>query len=40
VPSLGVEQPDPFDASSAQDVSNRARGLVYILANHPDALRR
>ena len=40
VPSLGVEQPDPFDPSNAQDISNRVRGLIYILANHPDALRR
>jgi len=40
VPSLGVEQVDPFDPANAQDISNRVRGLVYILANHPDALRR
>jgi uncharacterized protein (DUF1800 family) len=40
VPSAGVEQPDPFDPANAQDISNRVRGLVYILANHPDALRR
>jgi uncharacterized protein (DUF1800 family) len=40
VPSLGVEQADPFDPANAQDVSNRVRGLVYILANHPDALLR
>ncbi len=40
VPSLGVEQPDPFDPSNASDISNRVRGLVWILANHPDALLR
>lgn len=40
VPSLGVEQADPFDPNNAQDVSNRVRGLVWILANHPDALLR
>jgi hypothetical protein len=40
VPSLGVEQADPFDPANAQDISNRVRGLVYILANHPDALLR
>jgi uncharacterized protein (DUF1800 family) len=40
VPSVGVVQADPFDPANATDVSNRARGLVYILANHPDALRR
>lgn len=36
----GTVQPDPFDPSNAQDVSSRVRGLVYILANHPDALLR
>ena len=40
VPSVGVVQADPFDPANSTDVSNRARGLVYILANHPDALRR
>jgi uncharacterized protein (DUF1800 family) len=40
VPSPGVEQPDPFDPANPQDISNRVRGLVWILANHPDALRR
>ena len=40
VPSLGVEQPDPFDPSNATDISNRVRGLVWILSNHPDALLR
>lgn len=38
VPSVGNVQPDPFDP--ATDVSNRVRGLIYILANHPDALLR
>lgn len=36
----GSVQPDPFDPANAQDISNRVRGLVYILANHPDALLR
>jgi uncharacterized protein (DUF1800 family) len=36
----GTVQPDPFDATNPQDVSSRVRGLVYILANHPDALLR
>ncbi|MBL8730084.1 MAG: DUF1800 domain-containing protein [Planctomycetes bacterium] len=36
----GTVQPDPFDPNNPQDVSSRVRGLVYILANHPDALLR
>lgn len=36
----GTVQPDPFDANNAADVNNRVRGLIYILANHPDALAR
>ncbi len=36
----GNVQPDPFDPNNPQDVSSRVRGLVYILANHPDALLR
>ena len=36
----GNVQPDPFDPNDPQDVNNRVRGLIYILANHPDALRR
>lgn len=40
VPSLGVVQPDPFDATVPGDVNNRVRGLIWMLANHPDALRR
>lgn len=36
----GSVQPDPFDPDDTQDVYNRVRGLIYILANHPDALRR
>jgi len=36
----GTVQPDPFDANNAQDISSRVRGLVYILANHPDSLQR
>ncbi len=35
----GVIQPDPFDPTDAQDISNRVRGLLYILANHPGAHR-
>ena len=31
---------DPFDPDDATDINNRVRGLVYILANHPDALVR
>jgi hypothetical protein len=38
--SNGTVQPSTFDASNATHVSSRARGLVYILANHPDAMRR
>jgi hypothetical protein len=36
----GSVQVDPFDPANTQDVSNRVRGLVYILANHPDSLAR
>lgn len=36
----GVLQHDPFDATNPQDISCRVRGLVYILANHPDTLLR
>lgn len=30
---------DPFDPTDSQDISNRVRGLLYILANHPTAHR-
>jgi len=36
----GAVQEDAFDANNAVDISCRVRGLIYILANHPDALRR
>lgn len=38
--SNGTVQASTFDANNATHVSSRARGLVYILANHPDAMRR
>jgi uncharacterized protein (DUF1800 family) len=38
--SNGTVQPSTFDASNNTHISSRARGLVYILANHPDAMRR
>jgi hypothetical protein len=31
----GVPTPSPFDASNATHVSERVRGLLYILAQHP-----
>jgi uncharacterized protein (DUF1800 family) len=40
VSGTGTVTADPFDPANATDVSNRVRGLVYILANHPDALLR
>jgi hypothetical protein len=40
VASNGTVTTDAFDPANAQDVSSRVRGLVYILANHPDALLR
>jgi uncharacterized protein (DUF1800 family) len=36
----GDVQVDAFDPADPQDINNRVRGLIYILANHPDALRR
>ena len=38
--SNGDVQVDAFDPADPQDINNRVRGLIYILANHPDALRR
>lgn len=35
----GTVESDPFDPGNAQDISNRVRGLIYILANHPNAQR-
>lgn len=40
VPNSGDPEADPFDPLDAQDINNRVRGLIYILASHPDALRR
>lgn len=40
VQNSGNLQDDPFDPADAQDINNRVRGLIYMLANHPDALRR
>ncbi|MCA8954108.1 MAG: DUF1800 domain-containing protein [Planctomycetes bacterium] len=33
-------QADTFDCTNAQDVDERVRGLLYILANHPGCLAR
>lgn len=40
VTGAGVRQVDPFDPATAQDVDCRVRGLLYILAGHPDAQLR
>lgn len=35
-----VVEPDAFDPADTRHINERVRGLVYILASHPDALTR